>query len=318
MKCQLPPNPASCGGTGGGSGTGGSGTGVGGTGSGTGGSSTGGAVGPDGGTVSVLRFAVVGDTRPPVDNDTKGYPSAVISQIWSDIEARSPRPDFAVSTGDYMFASPSSGQAAPQLDLYLKARSAFSGVQFPAFGNHECTGATTSNCGPQGADGLTDNYNQFLAKMLGPIGKKAPYYAIAVNGTSGWTAKFVFVAANAWDSAQATWLEQALSQPTTYTFVVRHESDSVTGVTGVTASKQIIDAHPYTLKIVGHAHTYQRLPSSHEVIVGNGGAPLAGSVNYGYVIGEQRSDGAIVFTAYDYSTNAAIDTWAIDKNGNPA
>lgn len=323
MKCQAPPNPASCG-TGptgqGGSATGQGGTGVGqgGSGVGQGGSGPASGIGPDGGTVTTLRFAIVGDTRPPVNNDTKGYPVAVISQIWADVEAHNPRPDFAVTTGDYMFASPSSGQAAPQLDLYLKARSSFKNLTFPAFGNHECTGATTSNCGPQGKDGLTDNYNQFISKMLAPVGKTVPYYSINVNGTSGWSAKFVFVAANAWDSAQATWLDQALSQSTTYTFVIRHESDSVSGVTGVTASKQIIDAHPLTHKLVGHAHTYQRVPSAKEVIIGNGGAPLAGSVNYGYVIAEQRSDGAIVFSAYDYATNAVIDTWAVDKNGNPA
>jgi hypothetical protein len=242
----------------------------------------------------------------------------VISQIWNDVQGRNPRPDFAVTTGDYMFSSPSSGQAGPQIDLYLKARAAFSNIQFPAFGNHECTGATASNCGPSGTDGLTDNYNQFLAKMLAPIGKTQPYYSVTINGASGWTAKFVFVAANAWDNAQATFLDQALAVPTTYTFVVRHESDIVSGVAGVDGSKPIIAKYPVTLKIVGHTHTYEHIASSHQVVVGNGGAPLAGSVNYGYVIGEQRADGAIVFTAYDYATNAAFDTWAIDANGNPA
>ena len=37
------------------------------------------------------------------------------------------------------------------------------------------------------------------------------------------SAKFVFVACNAWNSTQATWLDQQLAAATTYTFVVRHE-----------------------------------------------------------------------------------------------
>ena len=46
-----------------------------------------------------------------------------------------------------------------------------------------------------------------------------------------------------------------------------------------------------------------------------GGAPLSGSVNYGYVVGEQRADGAIVFKEYDYSTNAVQKTFAVKADG---
>jgi hypothetical protein len=263
----------------------------------------------------VLDFAVVGDTRPPAIDDTSGYPTAVITKIWQDVEAQAPA--FAVSTGDYMFASTTGGQAAPQLDLYLKARSSFTHTQFPAMGNHECTGATTSNCGAGTANGVTDNYTQFMTKMLAPLGVTQPYYVINVNSTSNaWTAKFVFVAANAWTSAQASWLTATLSSPTTYTFVIRHESITANTAPGVTPSEAIIKAHPLTLRIVGHAHTYQYTAGS-EVIIGNGGAPLAGGANYGYVIARQRSDGAIVFTEYDYATNAANATFAVKADGTP-
>ncbi len=210
----------------------------------------------DGGPASGFRFAIVGDTRPPVIDDTSGYPTAIITKIWSDVEALSPRPDFAVSTGDYMFASTSGSQAAPQLDKYLGARMHFTGT--------------------------------------------------------------VYAAGNAWTSTQATWLAQALSEPTTYTFVIRHESNTATTAPGVSPSKAIIDAHPLTLLIVGHAHTYQHLPSDHEVISGNGGAPLTTGSNYGYATVERRADGVIEFKEYDYQTNAVVDSWAVHADGSPA
>jgi hypothetical protein len=310
-KCQAPPAPGSCGGT-----------------STTSSSSSGGGVvdagppsniGPMGGTLDTLSFAIVGDTRPAVIDDTAGYPSAVIQKIWQDVEAHSPRPAFAVTTGDYLFAKSYGSQAGPQIDKYLSARAAFTNIVFPAMGNHECTGATASNCGSGNPDGITNNYTAFLQKMLMPLGQSQPYYTIHINGTNdAWTAKFVFVAANAWNQAQATWLAAELAKPTTYTFVVRHEGTSATTAPGVTPSAQIMAQHPYTLLLAGHTHTFEYFASERQVITGNGGAPLTGSVNYGYVIAQQRADGAIEFTAYDYSTNAAQTKFAVKADGSKA
>ena len=66
--------------------------------------------------------------------------------------------------------------------------------------------------------------------MLAPIGQTAnPYYSINVNAAdNSWTAKFVITAANAWDTAQQTWLQSTLAQKTTYTFIVRHEPSDAT------------------------------------------------------------------------------------------
>ena len=75
--------------------------------------------------------------------------------------------------------------------------------------------------------------------------------------------------------------------------------------------------HPYTLALIGHSHEYRYDPQSREVIVGNGGAPLTGAVNYGYVIAQQRADGAIVFKSYDYMTNAVVETFAVKADGTP-
>jgi Calcineurin-like phosphoesterase len=308
LKCHAP--PANCGSTGSSTSSGSSGS----------GGAPSGTVNGNGGTVSQLLFSVVGDTRPAVIGDTSGYPTTIIDKIYSDIEARSPRPTFSLSTGDYMFASPNTSQGTAQLTKYLAARNEFSGVFFPAMGNHECTGATASNCGSGATDGITNNYTSFMTQMLGPIGKTSPYYSVNINAIDGtWTSKFVFIAANAWSSAQSSWLSSTLSVATTYTFVIRHESADANTAPGVTPSEQIMAQHPYTLAIVGHTHTYEH-PTTREVVIGNGGAPITGGKNYGYGIVEQRSDGAIQVDMFDYTSGAKDSSFefALHPNGSPA
>lgn len=275
-------------------------------------------IGSNGGTIDTLSFAVVGDTRPPSEDDIAAYPTAVITKIWQDVEGQNPRPAFALTTGDYQFSNPFSNGATAQLKLYLQARSAFTNVAFPAMGNHECTGGTASNCGQGNKDGITNNYSAFLQMLLGPINKPLPYYEIDINGVNNaWTAKFLFVAANAWDATQSTWLDTAMAKATTYTFVVRHEGSIATTAPGVTPSAGIMAKHPYTLLIAGHTHTYEYFAKERQVIVGNGGAPLTNNVNYGYVIARQRMDNAIEFSEYDYSTNVVQATFAVKPDGTP-
>src|SRR5262249_13219493 len=138
------------------------------------------------------------------------------------------------------------------------------------------------------------------------------------SSSMAWTAKLVFIAGNAWDAAQAAWLKAALSQPTTYTFVVRHEGTTITTAPGVTPSGAILASYPYTLLIVGHSHKYVHYFNTHEMIVGNGGAPLVSGGNYGYVIARQQPDGSMSFKAYDYWTNATIDSFAVKADGSSA
>ncbi len=286
-----------------------------------------GTVSGDGGALSRLYFAVVGDTRPPNEDETSAYPTQIIDTIFGDVAALKPMPSFVVSTGDYMFASTNGTQQEAQVELYLAARSKYPGLQFPAMGNHECTGATASNCGTGNVDGVTTNYTTFMTKLLGPIGQTSPYYAVNLVSSGGspdgsdgsWTAKLVFVAANAWSDAQGTWLDQTLAVPTTYTFVVRHEPADTTTTPGVTPSEAIIAKHPYTLEIVGHSHEYGH-PLPKEVLIGNGGAPLSGSGNYGFGIFAQRTDGAIVVDMIDYESGLADGTFhfAVKPDGSPA
>ncbi len=309
-NCQKPPAPASCGP---GSTTSTATTSATIASVGAGGSS---GIGPTGGKLDTLSFAIVGDTRPPTEDDIAGYPTTVIQKIWLDVDNASPRPAFALATGDYQFSNPYGSGAAKQLDIYVGAKAAFANPLFPAMGNHECTGGTASNCGSGNQNGITNNFTAFLQKMLGPIGQTKPYYSVEVDHSGGmWTSKFVFIAANAWDSTQATWLDAELAKSTTYTFVVRHESTIANQAPGVTPSDAIVAKYPYTVMICGHTHTYEWKSYARQVVVGNGGAPLSGAINYGYVIARQRADGAIEFNEYDYATNAVQATFALKADG---
>ena len=77
--------------------------------------------------------------------------------------------------------------------------------------------------------------------------------------------------------------------------------------------------HPYTLSVVGHTHTYQHF-GGREVVIGNGGAPLTGSKNYGFGIFNQRTDGAIQVDMIDYESGAADSAFrfAVHPDGTPA
>ncbi len=272
--------------------------------------------GNGGGILDELRFAVVGDTRPANLDDTAHYPTDIVQQIWAAVDAEQPHPQFAVTTGDYMFASTTGHEQGPQLDLYLGARAAFHGVVYPALGNHECDGYTKSNCGPGGTTGEPDNYLQFMDRMLGPIGELRPYFTERFAARDGsWTAKFVFVAANAWNNDQAHWLDLTLSEPTTYTFVVRHEPHDSNTAPGVDPSQAIIAKHPLTMLIVGHTHTYRHIPAYREIIVGNGGAPLTSDVDYGYVTVARNADGTLTATSYALATHTVVDQFSVTAAG---
>jgi len=327
---------SSSGGSGSGGSSGGQGSGSGGSsGSSSGGAScvtnTGpisGSVGASGGSISRLVFGVVGDTRPASEDDVSGYPTSVITKIYQDIQALSPRPPLVLGTGDYQFSSTSdNSEATQQIDLYMQARGGYSGAFFPAMGNHECgvgSGCSTSdNCNCVSGQGGTNtaNLQAFLSGMMAPISQTKPYYSVNVNAMdNSWTAKFVVTAANAWDSTQQSWLQTTLAQKTTYTFVVRHEpTDSSTLPPGVAGVDALLTQYPYTLLLVGHTHNYGHWtsysgtpscgsncpPASRAVVIGNGGAPLSSTkYDYGYALFSQRCDGAIVADEYDYMTGA--------------
>jgi hypothetical protein len=254
-------------------------------------------------SAGTFRFAVFGDVRPQQPNDTANYPQAVVTGLFQQIAAQSPQ--FVVGTGDYMFASSTNSTAVDaQLAMLLAAEQGFAGPVYHALGNHECTGATASNC-PNGNE--TSNVRAFMSKLV-PHGTTTPYFRVDVDTGMG-KAKLVFIAANAWSPAQATWLEQQLSDPTKYTFVVRHEDASVTDTAGAGASEMIVQKHPLTLELLGHWHRYEKLDERH-VVSGNGGAPLSFG-HYGFVLVDLLTNGNLSVSEIDQATGAAGDTFTL-------
>ncbi len=254
-------------------------------------------------SAGTFRFAVFGDVRPAQENDTANYPKDIVAGLFTQIAAQSP--NFVVGTGDYMFAGSTNSTAVDaQLAMLLDAEKGFSGPIYHALGNHECTGATASNC-PNGNE--TANVRGFMSKLV-PAGTTTPYYRVDVDTGAG-NAKIVVVAANAWSPTQAAWLETQLADPTAYTFVVRHEAASVTQTNGAAASEAIVHNHPLTLELLGHWHRYEKLDERH-IVSGNGGAPLS-TGHYGFVLVDLLTNGNLSVTEIDQATGAAGDAFTI-------
>ena len=266
-----------------------------------------GTVSSSGGNVSRLYFAVVGDTRPPDINQTSSYPTSVVNQIYDDINALNPKPQFVLTTGDYMFSSKNGAEGAAQMAIYRSAMNRYTGgPHFGVLGNHECDGYTAGNC----ASTSTHNLQAYEATFMTPNGFTTPYFNVPFNATDGsWTAKLVAIACNAWDNTQATWLEQQLAQSTTYTIVSRHEPSTATTAPCVTASNDTINAHPFDLLIVGHTHTFRR--NGKEIIVGNGGAPITSSATYGFATFEMLPGSGFRVVEFDAATAAPVSTFTV-------
>ena len=267
-------------------------------------------VGKNGGSVSLLNFIVFGDVRAPATNSTSHWPAQIVQSIFT--QGMSHSPQFFVATGDYYFANDASDvQAQGNMLLSLEQQIAPHLTFFHVMGNHECNNATNSNC-PNANE--TPNV-QFYMQYLGNDPNN-PYFSVNVATSLG-LAKFVFIAANAWSSQQQSWLQQTLAQPTTYTFIVRHEAAGVgTGnsAPGTTPSEQIIAQYPYTLELLGHDHTYRHL-AANRVISGNGGAPLESGGSYGFLQVQQQSNGNITATEYEESSGMPSDSWTINAQG---
>ena len=334
-----------CGGGTGGSGGSGSG------GSGSGGSGSGGAGGgitlpsptlpPV--TLDNLSFGIAGDTRPP-SSTTGHYPATVntiINSVFTGLQTQNV--PFVVASGDYAFSSTNPGNAVPQYNDYMAARAQYSGRYLPTMGNHECNGFTNSNCPPGSYTGMTQDYVNTI--VTPSTGQSSPYFSALYQATDGsWSAKFIFIAANAWNTAQNAWLQSTLAVHTTYTFTIRHEPANDARAPGVTPSESLMssafNAGNLTLSITGHTHLVQ-LPGgtqpygdsfgstlAYETIIGNGGAPLDAGPTYGYAVATRRlSDGAIVTQLYesaDSSANPIVPNvadpnfrFAVNANGTP-
>ncbi len=287
--------------------SGGCGTGGGAGGGGGGVVSYDGGVGPGGGTVSKLYFAVVGDTRPSLEDDTANYPTAIITKIYQDLAALSPRPQFVITTGDYMFANPYASQGAAQMALYMTARNQFPNVVFSAMGNHECTGGSSTNCDAK----ITNNLTTFMSNLVSPLGHSVPWYTVPISDSGGqWSAKVIVTACNLWNTTQKDWLATELAKPTTFTFVVRHMPTGSNGPCNAEMDTMLASAN-LTGLLVGHTHSVYFSGGYKQLTEGVGGAPITGGANYGYALIEQQSNNTFKVTQHDYSSNAVTNTWTL-------
>ncbi|HEY4219865.1 MAG TPA: metallophosphoesterase [Myxococcota bacterium] len=265
-----------------------------------------GTVTAGGGTVSRVFFAVVGDTRPADINQTASYPSDVIGQIYSDMDALDPKPQFVLTTGDFMFSSKNGSENALQLAKYTTAMATYrGGPVFPTLGNHECTGYTADNC----ATTTTQNLRAYKAALVDPLGLDL-FYAVPFQASDGsWTAKLVVAACNAWDETQKSWLSDQLASPTTYTIVARHEPSTATTAPCVTEMDQLLAGASYDLLLVGHTHTFEHFGK--EVVIGNGGAPLTGSAPFGFATVELIPGTGWRVSQIDSSSQAVIRSFVV-------
>jgi hypothetical protein len=259
----------------------------------------------------LLKFAVFGDARPGSENDTANYPAAIVQGIFT--LAQQKEAQFVVGTGDYMFANSASVVSA-QVDMLLSSEAPFKGPVYHTMGNHECTGATASNC-PNGNE--TANVQYFMGKLV-PSGTQTPWYRVDVDTPMG-KAKFIFIAANAWSSAQESWLQTQLADQTAYTFIARHEPNDShgSGAPGLQPTMTMLAGQTYTLLLQGHSHEYNHYPGTNEVISGNGGAPMSSysGSSYGFLLVEQQADGTISVTEIEEASGNATDTWKVTAAG---
>lgn len=276
-----------------------------------GGGGSGGGVGPTGGTVDLLHFAVTGDTRPPSCGDTAHYPSPIIDAIADAAAAR--HAQFGLDLGDHMYVCNNDLSMAQQhMNLYLQSVHRFPGTWFMTMGNHECWH------GPCLLESTNANYVAYMA-ALQPISPK-PYYSFNVETSLG-RVTFVQIADNAWDQRQAVWLEQTLADAdlhAKYTIVSRHHPSGDSSVSTNPENLAIVHKHKFALFLTGHSHSYKHATTDNgrDMVLGIGGAPLlaAGSDFNGYAMVDQQATGQLRVTVFNINGDLQRDQWSVGPN----
>lgn len=272
-----------------------------------------GSVGPAGGSVERLWFAVTGDTRPPECDATNDYPRAAIGRIAASMRALEVQ--FALDLGDHMYVcNRSAAEAREQMGLYLSAIAAGPTTWFMTLGNHEC--GTWGRAGPGCFDPAADaNFGAYMAAL----GRPLPYYAVDI-GTGLGLARLVVVADDAWDAAQADWLERTLADADARahtTLVARHHP-----MTGARAGRPeivaAIERHRAALLLSAHLHTYAHGGDhgGRAVVMGLGGAPSRMPPGFATVL--QNGDGSLTFTLRSAFGDPVGVPWTVPPQGPQA
>jgi hypothetical protein len=277
-----------------------------------GGIPVGGAVGPTGGTVDRLFFGFTGDTRP--DQCGGAYPQTIINNIFTGMKKDGVQ--FAVDQGDHMFncgygASAVQG-ARDQMQNYVSAATLLGKTVFMTMGNHECSGEASTLCNTISSYNNNPNYTAFM-DTLAPI-SKLPYYRFDVQTKTG-LAVFLVVADDVWDANEKSWLTTQLTDADAhakYTFVSKHHPDGNTDHPEFQQIYDLVTSHKYTLFLTGHSHLFKReYNNQRAMVIGCGGAPLAGGTFFGYGTALQGTDDRIYVSIYDQSTGNVTDSFDV-------
>ena len=272
----------------------------------------GGHVTTAGGSVDRLFFGFTGDTRPSEMDDTPGYPTSTITNIFTRLASADVQ--FTVDLGDHMYVVNQGDQAVVQMGLYTTAAQVLGARPlFMVLGNHDCN---IGNC--YYANNLDSNFNAYMAalKPTSPL----PYYSFTIGTHSG-TAVFVVVSDN-YTGDEFNWLEKTLADcdaHARYTIIMRHHPLGYNSVTTLN-TEATIKKHRYSLLLTGHAHHYERDandPKGRTLIYGLGGVPNSGpaypnGMDWGYGTVQQGLDDRLYVTIYSQATGMPLDSWSVD------
>ena len=266
----------------------------------------GGSVGFDGGAVERLWFATTGDTRPGFCDRTADYPTATIAQIARAMRALEVQ--FALDLGDHMYVcNHSAAEAQEQMRLYMGAAAQGPATWWMTMGNHECgNDVPPFSCFAANRDA---NFDAYMAALRRPL----PYYLAEVRTSLG-KARFVVVADDSWDAAQADWLESTLSAAdaeAAYTIVGRHHPMTGSG-SGNPRVVAAIVRHKYSLILTAHSHLYAHDTvnfGGRSAVVGVGGVPTSSLPGFATVL--QNDDGSLTFVRRDANGNPLDVPWTV-------
>jgi len=145
--------------------------------------------------------------------------------------------------------------------MYATARTKYR-ESFPAMGNTNARGPEF-NCGPGTTTGSTKNYTDFVSTLLAPIQQSDAVLRAPRERTEQRVDGEARVRRRKRVDERASHLAAStLAQPTTYTFIVRHEPKAATARAGREAERADHGAVSDTLAIVGHTHTYGKTARS--------------------------------------------------------
>ena len=265
-----------------------------------------GTVDADGGTVDRLWFATTGDTRPGNCDQTGAYPQFAITQVAQGMKAL--RVQFALDLGDHMYVcNGNDAEAQTQMGYYMTAIAQGPSTFWMTMGNHECGNNTYPySCFTTAAHDA--NFSAYMSALKRPL----PYYSADVQTSLG-KARFVIIADDSWNAAQASWLESTLADAdlhAKYTIIARHHpvQGSRTGNPDILTALQ---KHKYTMILTAHDHSYSHDTSSwnsRSAVVGIGGAG-GGIPGFGTVL--QNLDGTLTFVERDANGNPLGQPWSV-------